>query len=331
MNDSADFVDEVIEGLLLAYPEHLNQSPTNKRVLVRSDAPVPGQVGIVTSGGSGHLPLFLGYVGKGLATSVAVGNVFSAQSSDSALEALRAADSGSGVLVLIGNYTGDRLNFELARDFADAEGRTSEMVLFADDVASAPAERASDRRGVAGIFFAFKCAGAAAALGLDLQELTRITKKVADSTRSMGVGLSPAVLPTTGRPTFTLDENEMEIGIGIHGEPGVRRDPLEPADMVADSLIDAIDAELQFNREDAVAVLVNGLGATSPEELYIINRRVHQRLSEQGVRIHKTYVGEYATSMEMAGASISIMKLDDELIALLDAPASSPFIPGSMR
>jgi dihydroxyacetone kinase-like protein len=299
-------------------------------VLARADAPVAGQVGIVTGGGSGHLPLFLGYVGPGLATSVAVGNVFSAQSSDAALEAIRIADSGRGVLVLIGNYTGDRLNFELARDLAEAEGRDTRMVLVADDVASAPASRAADRRGVAGVFFAYKCAGAAAAAGASLDEVTTVARRVAAATRTMGVGLSPTVLPTTGRPTFTLDDDEMEIGIGIHGEPGVRRGRLESADDVADALLAAVAAELQLADGSRVALLVNGLGATSPEELYVLNRRAHEQLRKAGVTVHRSFVGEFATSMEMAGASISLLRLDDELTALLDAPARSPFVPGSM-
>lgn len=331
LNDPGHFVDEVIEGLLLAYPAHLKAVPGDGRVLARADAPVSGQVGIVTGGGSGHLPLFLGYVGPGLATSVAVGNVFSAQSSDAALTALRAADSGRGVLVLIGNYTGDRLNFELARDLAEAEGRKTRMVLVADDVASAPPDSAEDRRGVAGIFFAYKCAGAAAGAGASLDEVTAVAERVVAGTRSMGVGLSPTVLPTTGRPTFTLAEDEMEIGIGIHGEPGVRRGTLESADDVADDLLAAVTAELDLGDGSSVALLVNGLGATSPEELYVLTRRAHQQLQESGVRVHRTFVGEFATSMEMAGASISVLRLDDELIALLDAPAVSPFVPGSMR
>jgi dihydroxyacetone kinase len=323
-------VDEAIEGILLAYPDHLKAVPADGRVLARADAPVPGQVGIVTGGGSGHLPLFLGYVGPGLATCVAVGNVFSAQSSDAALEAIRAADSGHGVLVLIGNYTGDRLNFELACDLAEAEGRQTSIVLAADDVASAPVSRAADRRGVAGIFFAYKCAGAAAAAGAPLDEVRAVAERTVAATRTMGVGLSPTMLPTTGRPTFTLGDEEMEIGIGIHGEPGVRRGALESADNIADSLLTAITAELELTSGARVAVLVNGLGATSPEELYILNRRVHQRLRDSGVAVHRSYVGEFATSMEMAGASISLIRLDDELVKLLDAPAYSPFVPGSM-
>ncbi|GIL28191.1 dihydroxyacetone kinase subunit DhaK [Actinocatenispora comari] len=300
-------------------------------MLVRAGGASAGEVGIATGGGSGHLPLFLGYVGPGLATSVAVGNVFSAQSSDAALAAIRAADAGRGVLVLIGNYTGDRLNFELARDLADAEGRDTRLVLFADDVLSAPPERSADRRGVAGVVFAYKCAGAAAAAGASLDEVAAVAERVAARTRTAGVGLSPTVLPTTGRPTFQLADDEMEIGIGIHGEPGVRRGTLQSADAVADTLLDAVTAELDLAPGARVALLVNGLGATSAEELYVLTGRLHSRLDRSGVVVHRTLVGEFATSMEMAGASVSVLHLDDELGTLLDAPCQSPFLPGSLR
>ncbi|TDD71246.1 dihydroxyacetone kinase subunit DhaK [Jiangella aurantiaca] len=327
LNDPADFVDEALEGLLLAHPGHFAADEQNPRVLVRSGGTPAGQVGIVTGGGSGHLPLFLGYVGPGLASAVAVGNVFSAQSSDAALAAIRAADSGAGVLVLIGNYTGDRLNFELAADLAEAEGRTVRIVRAADDVASAPPERAGDRRGVAGIVFAYSCVGAAAARGDALEDVVAVAERTIAATRTMGVGLSATVLPTTGRPSFEIGADEMEIGIGIHGEPGRVRGPLRPADDVADDLLDSVAAELGLVAGSRVAVLINGLGATSPEELYILARRVHHRLAALDVEVHRTLVGEFATSMEMAGASISVLALDNELTALLDAPADSPLVP----
>ncbi|SEE90683.1 dihydroxyacetone kinase DhaK subunit [Jiangella alba] len=327
LNDPADFVDEALEGLLLTHPGHFAADERNPRVLVRKGGTPAGQVGIVTGGGSGHLPLFLGYVGPGLASAVAVGNVFSAQSSDAALAAIRAADSGAGVLVLIGNYTGDRLNFELAADLAEAEGRKVRIVRAGDDVASAPPERAGDRRGVAGIVFAYSCAGAAAARGDTLEDVVAVAERTIAVTRTMGVGLSATVLPTTGRPSFEIGADEMEIGIGIHGEPGRVRGPLRPADDVADDLLDSVLAELGLGPGSRVAVLVNGLGATSPEELYILARRVHHRLAALDVEVHRTLVGEFATSMEMAGASISVLALDDELTALLDAPADSPLVP----
>jgi len=319
------FVDEMLDGLLLAHPDELRAATADRRALVRADAPIPGQVGIVTGGGSGHLPVFLGYVGRGLCSGVAVGNVFSSPSADQVLAATKASDGGAGVLYLYGNYGGDIFNFDLAADLADAEGITTSTVLVTDDVASAPADRADTRRGVAGMVLAYKCAGAAAEQGRSLVEVTAIAQAATAATRSMGVGLSPTILPAAGKPTFELADGEMEIGIGIHGEPGIRRGPLEPADVVTAQLVTALVEDLALTAGDRVAVLVNGMGATPIEELYIMYRKVHQLLTAAGVQIHRPYVGEYATSLEMAGASVTLMRLDDDLAALLDAPASSPF------
>ena len=319
------FVDEMLDGLLLAHPDELRAATADRRALVRADAPIPGQVGIVTGGGSGHLPVFLGYVGRGLCSGVAVGNVFSSPSADQVLAATKASDGGAGVLYLYGNYGGDIFNFDLAADLADAEGITTSTVLVTDDVASAPADRADTRRGVAGMVLAYKCAGAAAEQGRSLVEVTAIAQAATAATRSMGVGLSPTILPAAGKPTFELADGEMEIGIGIHGEPGIRRGPLEPADVVTAQLVTALVEDLALTAGDRVAGLVNGMGATPIEELYIMYRKVHQLLTAAGVQIHRPYVGEYATSLEMAGASVTLMRLDDDLAALLDAPASSPF------
>lgn len=325
INDPAAFVDELIDGILLAHPDELRAVDDDRRALVRADAPGDGRVGIVTGGGSGHLPVFLGFVGVGLCSGVAVGNVFSSPSMEAVLDATRAVSGGAGVLHLIGNYGGDVLNYELAADLADAEGIEVATVLVADDVASAPPDRADSRRGVAGLFFAYKCAGAAAEAGASLAEVADVTRHALAGTRSMGVGLSPTILPAAGKPTFELGPGEMEIGIGIHGEPGVRRGPLEPADAVADALFDAVVGDLELGRGDRVAVLVNGLGATPLEELYILYRRIHARSAELGISIERRFIGEFATSLEMAGASLTVMRLDDRLTALLDAPASSPF------
>ena len=325
LNDPAAFVDEMLDGILLAHPDQLKAVGPDRRSIVRADAPVAGQVGIVTGGGSGHLPVFLGFVGVGLCSGVAVGNVFSSPSMDQILEATRGVDGGAGVLYLFGNYGGDVLNFELAAEMADAEGIATATVLVADDVASAPSERADARRGVAGLFFAYKCAGAAAEAGGSLEEVAEAARHALAGTRSMGVGLSPTILPAAGKPTFELGEGEMEIGIGIHGEPGVRRGRLETADEVADDLLGAIAADLGLGRGDRVAVLVNGLGATPLEELYIVYRRVHAGLSGLGVEIVRPYIGEFATSLEMAGASLTVMRVDDRIEGWLDAPARSPF------
>jgi dihydroxyacetone kinase-like protein len=325
INDPAAFVDEVLDGILLAHPDQLRAAGADRRSIVRADAPQPGRVGIVTGGGSGHLPVFLGYVGVGLCSGVAVGNVFSSPSMDQILDATRAVDGGAGVLYLYGNYGGDVLNFDLAGEMADAEGITVATVLVADDVASAPAERADSRRGVAGMFFAFKCAGAAAEAGGSLEEVADAARHVLAATRSMGVGLSPTILPAAGKPPFELADGEMEIGIGIHGEPGVRRGPLATADEIADDLLDAIASDLALVAGDRVAVMVNGLGATPLEELYVVYRRVRAGLAARGVEVFRPYIGEYATSLEMAGASLTVVRVDDRIAGWLDAPARSPF------
>lgn len=325
INGVDDFVDEVIDGILLAHPQALRPASADRRALVRRDAGEGGRVGIVTGGGSGHLPLFLGYVGQGLASGVAVGNVFSSPSAQQIYAATKASDCGAGVLYLYGNYGGDVYNFDIAGDLAANDGIRTTTVLGADDILSAPPEKAHTRRGVAGLFFAYKTAGAAAERGDNLDQVTAIAQKTADRVRTMGVGLAPTILPAAGEPTFELDDGDMEIGVGIHGEPGNHRGPLETADQITDRFLTEILRELKLVEGDEVAVLVNGLGATPPEELYLIYRRVHTVLAERGVKIHRQFIGEYVTSLEMAGASLSILHLDDELTELIDAPAWSPF------
>jgi phosphoenolpyruvate---glycerone phosphotransferase subunit DhaK len=325
LNQPGNFVDEMVEGILLAHPDQLKTPGDDRRIMVRADAPVAGKVGIVTGGGSGHLPLFKGYVGKGLCDGVAIGNVFSSPSSQQCFEATKAVSGGAGVLYLYGNYGGDVFNFDLAADLADLEDIPTRTVLGRDDVASQPKERKTDRRGVAGIVFAYKVAGAAAERGDSLDDVAAVAEDVVEHTATMGIGLSPTILPTTGSASFDLPDGEMEIGIGIHGEPGIHRGALETADAITDRIVDALVADLELKAGDRVACLVNGLGATPLEELYILYRRAHQVLSGLGVEIAKTYVGEYATSLEMAGASISLLALNDDRLALLEAPASSPF------
>jgi len=323
LNDPEPFVDEMLDGILAAHADQLRR-PT-PRAIVRADAPVAGKVGIATGGGSGHLPVFMGYVGRGLIDGAAIGNVFASPSSDDMLDVTRAISAGAGVLYLYGNYGGDRLNFDLAAELAADEGIEVRTILGADDVASAPPERAAARRGIAGIFFLYKVAGAAAARGDSLEQVVSITERAAAGTRTMGVALSPCTIPAAGVPTFELPVGQMEIGMGIHGEPGVRRGPLETADQIADELTSAILADLPYRRGDEVAVLVNGLGATPKEELYILYRSVARILADEGIRVHRVCVGEYATSLEMAGASLTLLRLDDELRTLVDAPAETPF------
>lgn len=325
INSPENFVDEVIDGILLAHGDKLRAADPDRRAIVRSDAGTRGKVGIVTGGGSGHLPLFLGYVGHGLASGVAVGNVFSSPSPEQIHAATVASDDGAGVLYLYGNYGGDVYTFDLAADMCEGDGIRTRTVLGTDDLLSAPPERAETRRGVAGLFFTYKTAGAAAERGDDLDTVAEIAQRTCDRTRTMGVGLSPTILPAAGEPTFTLDDGEMEIGIGIHGEPGQHRGPLESADEITDRFTAELLRELPVGEGDKVAVLVNGLGATPLEELYVIYRRLHATITERGAQISHVYIGEYATSLEMAGASVSLCHLDDELAELLSAPADSPF------
>jgi dihydroxyacetone kinase DhaK subunit len=325
INKPFDFVDETLEGILRAHPDMLKAVPNQPRVIIRADAPVQQKVAIATGGGSGHLPVFLGYVGFGLADGAAVGNVFSSPTPQQMYDVMKAIHAGAGVLQLFGNYQGDILNFEIAAEMAELEGIRVERVLVSDDVASAPPGLWQSRRGVAGLIFAYKIAGACAEEGGPLESVKAAAEKAVVNTRSMGVALSPCTIPEAGRPTFNLLEDEMEIGMGIHGEPGVRRGKLETADEIASALTNAILKDLPFQAGDEVAILVNSLGATPREELYILYRKVWEILGEAGVRIYRNYIGEFATSLEMAGASISLLRLDQDLKHLLDAPAKSPF------
>jgi dihydroxyacetone kinase len=324
LNTPEAFVDEMLEGLALAHPGRLRVLDAEPRGVVSATGGFTGRVTIATGGGSGHLPLFVGYVGHALVDGCAVGNLFASPSADEMLAVTRAINGGEGVLYLYGNYGGDRLNFDLAAELAAADGIRVEQAWAADDVASAPVDRAAERRGIAGIFFGYKIAGACAASGVDLDTVAATARHALERTRSIGVALAPCILPTVGQANFDLPEGEMEIGMGIHGEPGVRRGPLVTADEIAGDLVGRVLEDLSPSSDSQLAVLVNGLGATPPEELYILSRRTHRILREAGYVIHRTYVGEYATSLEMAGASISIIELDTELTTYLDAEADQP-------
>lgn len=325
INDAEHFVAEMLDGIVGAHPDQLRVAAGDPHALVASAAPQAGKVGIVTGGGSGHLPLFLGYVGEGMLDGVAVGDVFASPSADQILQATRAVDGGAGVLYLYGNYGGDVMNFDLAAELAEAEGIVTRTVVGADDVASAPAGQEQMRRGIAGIVLLFKVAGAAAARGADLDEVVRVVERAAGALRTFGVALSPMTLPSVGRPTFELPEGLMELGMGIHGEPGIHRGPLESADAVADHMLDAILSDMPVSAGSRVVLLVNGLGSTPLEELYLVHRRVRGRLNEAGVTVHRSYVGEFVTSLEMAGTSLTVLVVDDELATLIDTPASTPF------
>jgi len=325
INNPEDFVDEMIEGILKAHPQELRMAKDSLRELVRIDAPVKNKVAIATGGGSGHLPVFLGYVGKGLADGVAIGEVFASPSAQEMLNVTKEIDSGKGVLYLYGNYGGDVMNFDMAAEMAEMEDINVKTVLVSDDLASAPKGEEDKRRGVAALFYAYKIAGASAEEGSSLDELVAITKKALNNTRSMGVALSPCIIPQVGKPTFTIADDEMEIGMGIHGEPGIKRGKIQTADEIAETLIESILLDGPFNEGDEISILLNSLGATPKEELYIVYRKVEQILKDKNIKIYNNFIGEFATSLEMAGMSISIMKLDDELKRLLDAPAYSPF------
>lgn len=325
LNQPAAFVSEMLDGLVKAHPDQLGCAGDDPHCIVRADAPVEGKVALATGGGSGHLPVFLGYVGKGMLDGCAVGDVFASPSSDQMLAVTQRINSGKGVVYIYGNYGGDVMNFDMAAEMASFEDVAVKTVLVKDDVASAPPAEADRRRGVAGMVFAFKIGGAKADQGGSLDEVAAVTEKALASIRTMGVALSPCTVPRAGKPTFAIGDDEMEIGMGIHGEPGMKREKLQTADQVTERMMSAILEDLEPQSGERVAVMVNGLGATPPEELYIMYRRVHEILATRDVGVHRAYVGEYATSMEMAGASITLFRLDDELAALLDHPAQTPF------
>ena len=320
INDGAKAVDEMLAGILAAHPRHLRAAEGSPRSIIAREGPRPGKVGLVIGGGSGHEPTFLGFVGKGLADAAAIGNVFASPPPDPILECAKAVSGGAGVLFMYGNYAGDVMNFDMAGELAGLENIEVRTVLTTDDVASAPRDDRAKRRGVAGNFFIFKAAGAACDRMLSFDECERIARKANDHTYTMGVALAPCSLPQTRKPNFDIGPDEMEIGMGIHGEPGVARGPLESADAITDTMLDRMLTEMNFSRGDKVAVLVNSLGATPLMELYIMNRRLAQRLSDLGVGIHATWVGNYCTSLEMAGASITLHHLDGELQTMLDHP-----------
>ncbi len=324
INQPDDVISELIEGMIAAHPEILMQSGDTKRAIVARNGPRQGKVGIVIGGGSGHEPAFSGYVGKGLADAAAIGNVFASPSPDQICDAAFAADGGAGIVFLYGNYTGDVMNFDMASEALTAHDIKSTSVLVTDDVASAPQNRGDERRGIAGGFFVFKCAGAAADLGYDFDAVIRLAKHANAMTRSSGVALGACSLPQTCRANFEIGPEEMEIGMGIHGEPGIARTKLQSADEVTDQLLDLLLTDMPLKKGDKIAVLVNGLGATSLMELYILRRQLGLRLKEIGVEIHHSWVGNYITALEMAGASISVLKLDDELTKLFDHPCETP-------
>jgi dihydroxyacetone kinase-like protein len=322
INSPADVAAETVQGFAAAYARDVEQLPDSMTVVRRE---VPEKVAIVCGGGSGHEPVWLEYLGPGFADAVCQGDVFAAPPPPRIVEAARAVDRGRGVLFMYGNYAGDRLNFDLAAEELEAGGVPVRTVRIADDVAAAPPERPEERRGIAGGFFAIKVAGAAAAAGIDLDRVHATAAKAADRTRSIGVASAGGTVPGTDRPTFELPEGKMEVGMGMHGEAGVRRVDMLTADETVDSMTALLLQDRPPSAGDRVAVLVNGLGATTRAELLIASRRLAQLLAEAGVTVHDFHVGDFATSQEMHGFSISLAHLDDELTALYDAPARTSF------
>lgn len=323
LNDPQDVIEEMLSGAISAHSRHVTAIDGSRRALVARDGPRPGKVGLVIGGGSGHEPCFLGYVGRGLADAVAIGNVFSSPPPDPILQCTRRASGGRGVLFIYGNYAGDVMNFEMAAEMAEEEGIEVRTVLTTDDIASSPVEDRDGRRGVAGNLFVFKIAGAACDRMLPLGECERIARKANARTYTVGVALEPCSLPQTRRYNFEIGPDEMEVGMGIHGEPGVVRERLKTADEITDSIMDRIFAELVARPGDRVAVLVNSFGGTPLMELYILYRRVEERLVAKGIVIAAKWVGYYCTSLDMVGASISVLHLDQELEDLLAHPCET--------
>ncbi|OUM98016.1 MAG: dihydroxyacetone kinase [Paenibacillaceae bacterium ZCTH02-B3] len=322
INQPEHVVREMIEGFIAAYGRDYRMLE-NVNGVVRKEK--KDKVAIVIGGGSGHEPLFIGFVGEGMADGAAMGNVFAAPPPDTVLAVTKAVDAGKGVLYLYGNYAGDVLNFDMAAELAEMEGIETRTVRITDDVASAPSDRIHDRRGIAGDVMVFKIAGAAAEAGLPLEEVERLARKANDNTRSIGIALTPGTLPGADRPTFTLPDDEIEFGMGIHGEPGIRREKLQPADRLVDHMMDLLLADLPFRAGDEVVVLINGLGSTTLMELLIVNRRVAQVLRDKGISVYDTDVGSLCTTQEMGGMSITLMRLDDELKHFYDQPAYTPY------
>lgn len=322
LNNPDNIVDEMLEGFVKCHSDIVKLVKTSednpRGVVAALDAPKAGKVGVVTGGGSGHKPAFVGYVGKNMCDSAAVGEICSSPTAVAFLEAFRAADGGQGVACLYGNYSGDNMNVKMAVKMAKREGLTVKTVVANDDVASAPKDQREKRRGVAGEIFMWKCGGAKAAKGGNLDEVIAAAQKAIDNCRSVGIGLTPCTLPAVGHPNFEIKDGTMEVGIGHHGEPGIEVCPLETADKMAKRMVDIVLPDYPFEAGDEVAVLVSGLGATPVMELYVLYNEIDKLLGEKGIKTYRSYVGNYFTSLDMMGATLTVMKLDDELKELLD-------------
>jgi|TARA_B100001540_G_scaffold143970_1_gene127782 dihydroxyacetone kinase-like protein len=324
INDPSNFVEESIDGLIKSHPDIYSIAKDNNRVVTRAKKS-SNKVGIVTGGGSGHLPVFTGYIGKGFLDACAVGSVFASPSVDQMFSAIKNANNGNGVLCIIGNYGGDVMNFEMACEMAEAEGIKTKKVIVADDIASAKISEKEKRRGIAGMIFVFKIAGAIAETGVSLDDVFKTATEANNNIRTLGVAMSPCILPEAGKPTFQIGDDEIEIGMGIHGEPGIKREKLKPANDLVDDLYKRIIEDSGIKSNDHIAIMINSLGATPLEELYIISKRVNENLLNSKIKNIKTFVGRYATSMEMAGMSITTLKLNDNLKKYLFENSECPF------
>jgi phosphoenolpyruvate---glycerone phosphotransferase subunit DhaK len=320
VNDPKNFVPEMLEGLALANPDTLRYVP-EYNLIMRADSPSDAKVSIIQGSGSGHEPAHVMTVGKGMLDAACPGDVFAAPPTDYVYETIKLLGSAKGVLLLVNNYTGDRMAFEMAQELAEAEDINVRTLFIDDDVSVQDSTYTVGRRGVAGNFFVMKAVGAAAERGADLDEIVRIGEKVNSVTRTMGMALTACTPPAKGSPLFDLPADEIEMGVGIHGEPGRRREKMMPADAIVDELLEAVVSDLPFVSGDGVALMVNGLGGTPISELYLLYRRAHNQLAERGITVRRSYVGEYCTSLDMAGASITLVRLDDEIDSLLGEPA----------
>ena len=321
INDVSLVEDQMIQGLVKAYPQYLRKLDCGN-VVVRAEKK-QGKVALISGGGSGHEPAHTGYVGKGMLDAAVAGAVFTSPTPEPIYEGIKEIATDAGVLMIIKNYTGDVMNFEMAGEMAQMEDINVKQVVVNDDVAVKDSLYTVGRRGVAGTVFVHKIAGAKAETGASLEEVQATAQKVIDNVRTMGMAIEPCTVPASGKPGFELTDQEMEVGIGIHGEPGTHREALRSADEIVDMLLEKILADIDYSGRE-VAVMVNGSGATPLMELYIVNNRVHDVLTEKGIKVYKTFVGNYMTSIEMAGFSISLLRLDQELKTLLDAPSDTP-------
>jgi dihydroxyacetone kinase-like protein len=322
VNDPKSYVPEMLEGIALANPDTLRYVP-DYNLIMRADAPRENKVSIVQGSGSGHEPAHVMVVGRGMLDAACPGDVFAAPPMDYVYETAKLLSSPMGVLLLVNNYTGDRMAFDMGKEMAEADGVRAEILTVNDDVAVQDSTYTVGRRGVAGNFFVIKAVGAASEQGADLNEVIRIGRKVNDVTRTMGVALTACTPPAKGTPLFDLGAGEIEFGVGIHGEPGRERRTLKEADALVDDLLDAVVPDLPYATGDRVALMINGLGGTPISELYIAYRRAHQRLAGLGITVGRSYVNEYCTSLDMAGASLTLVRLDDEIESLLAAPAEA--------